>query len=284
MAILADEDFQNPVMMPGVPSMPAIPPVKPTVIWDIGPRLPATVPQEPDSTATPAQWLDYEEDVAHHVALVLKYRRERAEWVQRHGGGPVKIETDAVSARENGRTLGRQDGVHAAGWLDAGAKGLDMGVWSRYEDIDVQRCPARRVGVQGTQVIWDHGPLPPSEPSRAAMRQYHAEHEEWLRATGGTPHKVSLNSADSQEWLQRSRGRFSRSATEREPVQIQPQTTGQVVVDLVAQAGGGAAFGGFWVQDVFSLTKYVLFSVDYTEVLSRGRGQYIPTTPSPPST
>jgi hypothetical protein len=89
-----DEDFQNQ------PVMPAIPPVKPTVIWDLGPRLSTTVPQEPEHTATPAQWLDYEEDVAHHVAMVLKYRRERAEWTQKHGGGPIRMELDAVSARE----------------------------------------------------------------------------------------------------------------------------------------------------------------------------------------
>jgi hypothetical protein len=97
---VAREDFQAPVMMPGVPSMPAIPPVKPTVIWDIGPQLPDAVPQRPEHTATPAAWLDYDEDVAHHVALVLKYRRERAEWTQKHGGNPVKLELDAVSARE----------------------------------------------------------------------------------------------------------------------------------------------------------------------------------------
>jgi hypothetical protein len=97
---MVGEDFQSPVMMPGVPAMPAIPPVKQTAIWDIGPRFPAAAPQEPDSTATPAQWLDYDEDVAHHVALVLRYRRERAEWTQKHGGGPIRLELDPVSARE----------------------------------------------------------------------------------------------------------------------------------------------------------------------------------------
>jgi hypothetical protein len=89
-----EEDLQNQ------PVMTAIPPVKPTVIWDIGPRLPATVPQEPEPTATPAAWLDYEEDCARHVALVLKYRRERAEWTQKHGGGPVRLDLDPASARE----------------------------------------------------------------------------------------------------------------------------------------------------------------------------------------
>jgi hypothetical protein len=70
-----------------------------TQIWDIGPRLNSAVPKEPDHTATPAEWEDYETDVAHHVALVLKYRREKAEFDQKYEG-PVKIETDAVSARE----------------------------------------------------------------------------------------------------------------------------------------------------------------------------------------
>jgi hypothetical protein len=77
-----------------------IPPAPVAVIWDIGPQLPAPAPTKPNSTATPAAWLDYEEDVAHHVALVLKYRRERAEWTQKHGGGPVRLELDPVSALE----------------------------------------------------------------------------------------------------------------------------------------------------------------------------------------
>jgi hypothetical protein len=89
-----DEDYQNQ------PVMPAIPPVKPTVIWDVGPQLSSDVPQRPEHTATPAQWLDYEEDCAHHVALVLKYRRERAEWVQKHGGSPVRLDLDSASAFE----------------------------------------------------------------------------------------------------------------------------------------------------------------------------------------
>jgi hypothetical protein len=77
-----------------------IPPAPVAIVWDIGPQLPAPAPTQPDSTATPARWADYEEDVAHHVAMVLKYRRERAEWIEKHGGGPIKIELDPVSARE----------------------------------------------------------------------------------------------------------------------------------------------------------------------------------------
>ena len=69
-------------------------------VLDFGPQFPDVVPQRPEHTAVPARWLDFEEDAAHFVALVLKFRRERAEFVQKHGNGPVKIETDAVSARE----------------------------------------------------------------------------------------------------------------------------------------------------------------------------------------
>ena len=90
-----DEDYQNQ------PVMAAIPPERTVTVLDLGPRLPADVPKEPGSTATPGQWLDYEEDVATYVALVFKFRRERAAFVEKHGSGPVKIELrDPVSARE----------------------------------------------------------------------------------------------------------------------------------------------------------------------------------------
>src|SRR5262252_7143536 len=89
-----DEDYQNQ------PILPAIPLERPVTVFDLGPRLPADVPKEPDITATLGRWLDYEEDVATYVALVLKFRRERSLWTEKHGTGPVKIETDAVSARE----------------------------------------------------------------------------------------------------------------------------------------------------------------------------------------
>jgi hypothetical protein len=154
-----------------------------------------------------------------------------------------------------------------------------MGVWSRYEDIDVQRCPARRVGVQGTQIIYDHGPekLAPSEQSRAAMRRYYEEYDDWFRGTGGKPYRVALNSVDAQECLRHRR--YSRSPTEREPMQVQPQTTGQTI-NLVAASGGGAAFAGFWLLDLISGNKYVVFSCDRTEWLANGRGQFVETTPA----
>jgi hypothetical protein len=82
------------------PALPR-PPAAPTMtVWDLGPQLPDAVPQRPEPTAVPARWLEFEEDTAHFVALVLKFRRERAEFVQKHGNGPVTIEADPVSARE----------------------------------------------------------------------------------------------------------------------------------------------------------------------------------------
>jgi hypothetical protein len=77
------------------------PPASVTVtVWDLGPQLLADVPEKPDPAATPSAWQDYETDLSGHIAKVLQYRRLRAEWVQAHGGDPVKIETDPVSARE----------------------------------------------------------------------------------------------------------------------------------------------------------------------------------------
>jgi hypothetical protein len=88
-----DEDYQNQ------PVMPAIPPVQAVTLLDWGPQLPAPAPLRPDSTATPAQLEDYEEDVAAYVAAVLKYRRERKEFEHKHGG-PVELKLDPLSARE----------------------------------------------------------------------------------------------------------------------------------------------------------------------------------------
>ena len=76
------------------------PPTSTTVtVLDLGPQLPDAVPQRPEPTATPARWLDFEEDTAHFVALVLKFRRERAEFVQKHGNGPDYIEWQSRDLR-----------------------------------------------------------------------------------------------------------------------------------------------------------------------------------------
>ena len=88
-----DADIKQDQVLP-------IPPVPVAIVWDIGPQLPVAVPTRPDSTAPPSAWQDYETDVSRHIALVLKYRRARAEWVQKHGGGPVRLELDPLSARE----------------------------------------------------------------------------------------------------------------------------------------------------------------------------------------
>jgi hypothetical protein len=68
-------------------------------VWDIGPVLNSAVPTRPEPTATPGEWADYETDVARHVAAVLKFRREKAEFNQQHDG-PVEIQVDVVSGRE----------------------------------------------------------------------------------------------------------------------------------------------------------------------------------------
>jgi hypothetical protein len=90
------EDFDTS----GEPALPRPPATATVVVIDRGPILPTDVPKPPDNLASPAQWLDYHEDAARHVALVLQYRRERSAFTQQHGDGPVKIETDPVSARE----------------------------------------------------------------------------------------------------------------------------------------------------------------------------------------
>jgi hypothetical protein len=90
-----EEDLQNQ------PVMAAIPPERPVTVFDLGPQLPTDVPKQPDHTATPAAWEDYEEDTARYLAQILRYRRERGEWVQKYGGDPVKLELDhPTSARE----------------------------------------------------------------------------------------------------------------------------------------------------------------------------------------
>jgi hypothetical protein len=76
------------------------PPASVTVtVWDLGPQLTAPVPKAPEHTATPAAWADYETDVARHIAAVLKFRREKAEFDQKYDG-PVRLALDPTSARE----------------------------------------------------------------------------------------------------------------------------------------------------------------------------------------
>jgi hypothetical protein len=147
-----------------------------------------------------------------------------------------------------------------------------MGVWSRFEDIDVERCPARRVGAQGTQIIYDHGPLPPSEQSRAAMRRYHEEYDDWFRGTGGKPYRIALNSVDARECLRHRR--YSRSATEREPMQVQPQTTAPQFVYV--GCGGQASLPCLHLLDIVTGQTLVVFSVDFYEARARDPNRYQP--------
>ena len=83
-------------------------------VWDTGPVLNSAVPTRPEPAATPGAWEDYETDVSQHVAAVLKYRRERREWVEKHGpvAGLVGIEGGVVSGVINLES----PGVEVPGW------------------------------------------------------------------------------------------------------------------------------------------------------------------------
>jgi hypothetical protein len=148
---------------------------------------------------------------------------------------------------------------------------------SHHDRIDVLKNRALCADVRGVRFVYDHGPVLPSEPSRAEMRTYLRDYDDWLRDTGGRPCRIALNNPDAQEALRHRR--YSRSATEREPVQVQPQTTGQVVIDLVSASGGGAQFGGYWLLEIPTQIRWIVFSCDKIEWLSRGRGAFVETTP-----
>jgi hypothetical protein len=150
---------------------------------------------------------------------------------------------------------------------------------NRYAELDVRRNVNRRVP-GCTVVLIDFGPQPPKVIDARRMRKYAVERAEWERETGNKPVDVGFNSVDASAAKLYDPRRWRASLTATVEESIEPRSAGQVVIDFVSQAGGGAAFRGFWVQDITTGTKYVLFSVDYTEVLSRGRGQFVPTTPS----
>src|SRR5262249_53072229 len=67
------------------PSLPRPPASATMTIWDIGPVLTSAVPTRPEPTATPEAWEDFETDLSRHIAAVLRYRREKSDWVQKHG-------------------------------------------------------------------------------------------------------------------------------------------------------------------------------------------------------
>jgi hypothetical protein len=101
------------------------------------------------------------------------------------------------------------------------------------------------------------------------MRQYHAEHEEWLRATGGKPYRVALNSIDARSWLAADR-RYSRSATEREPMQSQIAPKAAIVGQLVNANPWGAFAGGCWlVADIISGNTFILDTTSAREWMAR---------------
>jgi hypothetical protein len=139
-----------------------------------------------------------------------------------------------------------------------------MGNWSRYEDIDVERQRNRRCGPP--VVVYDHGPQLEPSPSQAAMRRYHVEHDEWLRASGGKPYRIALTSADAFEWCRRDR-RYSRSATALEPMQVQPKTTTPTQFVYLG-CGGQAALPCGRLFDLITGETLVVFGVDYYFMLA----------------
>jgi hypothetical protein len=154
---------------------------------------------------------------------------------------------------------------------------------SNYGDrIDVLKNRMRCVDVRAVVKLFDHGPQAPPAVDAKRMRKYLIDRSAWEKETGGKPVAVSFNSIDAAEIRLRDGGkRWRRSATATVDENIaQPQSAGQVVIDLVSASGGGAQFGGYWLLDITTQTKWIVFSPDYIEWQSRGRGQYIPTTPS----
>jgi hypothetical protein len=90
--------------------------------------------------------------------------------------------------------------------------------------------------------------------------------------------QIALNGVDAFEWVSRDPRRYSFSAVPAPRIEPRATTTANpVVVNLVAQSG--AQLGGFWLFDLISGNKYVVFSPDYIEWQSRDL-RYQPTSPS----
>jgi hypothetical protein len=113
------------------------------------------------------------------------------------------------------------------------------------------------------------------------MRRYHEEYDDWFRGTGGRPYRVALNSIDAQECLRHRR--YSRSATEREPVQVQPKTTTTTTTTqfvYIAGCGGQDSLPCGHLADLLNPgVTLVAFSVDFWEILSRDQRYSIIKTP-----
>ena len=118
---------------------------------------------------------------------------------------------------------------------------------SRYTDrIDVLKNPMLRVGTP--VVIYD-------------------------LTDGG---QIALNGVDAFEWVSRDPQKYSFTAVPVQQSKPKAPAAGQVI-DLVAASG--VQLGGFWLLDLISGNKYVVFSPDYVEWQSRDL-RYQPTTPS----
>jgi len=88
--------------------------------------------------------------------------------------------------------------------------------------------------------------------------------------------QIALNSVDAFEWRARDPKRYSLTAKGPDMQSATPKSGGQVI-NLVAASG--VQLGGFWLLDITTGNKYVVFSPDYVEWQSRDL-RYQPTTPS----
>jgi hypothetical protein len=132
--------------------------------------------------------------------------------------------------------------------------------------------------------VYDFGPQPPpviGVPAQAdarRMRRYEIERTAWERETGGKPVDCGLNGADAAEFKSRDPKRWRSSATAAVDETIAaPKSAGQIVVNFVAASG--VQLGGYWLIDITTGTKYVVFSPDFIEWQSRDL-RYQPTSPS----
>jgi hypothetical protein len=136
-----------------------------------------------------------------------------------------------------------------------------------YSTLDVLKNRMRLVDARAVKILYDFGP--DKEPERSR----------WVKETGGKPQQLALNAGvEANEVLTRSRGRFRESLTAKvEENIVEPRSAGPAVINLVAQSG--VQLGGFWLLDLISGNKYVVFSPDFIEWQSRDL-RYQPTTPS----
>jgi hypothetical protein len=157
-----------------------------------------------------------------------------------------------------------------------------MGILARHAELDVRRSVNRRVP-GCVVVLFDFGPQPPkvlgvpAQTDARRLRKYEIERALWEKETGNKPVDCGFNSVDATEIRLREPARWRTSATATVEDIAEPRSAGPVVINLVAQSG--VQLGGFWLLDIVTGNKYVVFSPDYVEWQSRDL-RYQPTTPS----